>query len=66
MDRVVLDLVQSQTFEASDFPITRTGVCRLNPQMAKRMVSTIAQVLDQRSSGRQLGNQSALININGL
>lgn len=42
VDREVLDLVLSETFSAKDFVVTRDGVCRLNPQLARRVSTTIS------------------------
>jgi CRISPR-associated protein Cas1 len=41
MDRVVLDLVRSQTFEPADFTIRQDGVCRLNPELVRLMVGRL-------------------------
>jgi CRISP-associated protein Cas1 len=41
VDHVVLDLVCTQTFEAGDFTIRKDGVCRLNPELAKRLVEQL-------------------------
>lgn len=38
-DRVVLEFVGDHTFEPADFTIRSDGVCRLNPELAKRMVA---------------------------
>jgi CRISPR/Cas system-associated endonuclease Cas1 len=35
VDCTVLKFVQSNTFQPADFCITRNGVCRLNPQLAR-------------------------------
>jgi CRISP-associated protein Cas1 len=40
VDRTVLDLVKAMVFDPADFTIRSDGVCRLNPEMA-RMVVTI-------------------------
>jgi CRISP-associated protein Cas1 len=40
VDRQVLDFVESHTLAASDFFMTQRGVCRLHPQLARRMAST--------------------------
>jgi CRISPR-associated endonuclease Cas1 len=37
VDRLVLDFVRSYTFASSDFTVDTRGVCRLHPQLAKRM-----------------------------
>jgi CRISP-associated protein Cas1 len=38
IDRKVLEFVQSQTFHPADFTIGPDGVCRLNPEMAKKVI----------------------------
>ncbi len=38
VDRKVLEFVQTHTFHPADFTIRSDGVCRLNPEMAKRVV----------------------------
>ncbi len=43
VDREILELVRSETFSAKDFAITKDGVCRLNPQLARRLVLRVAQ-----------------------
>ena len=42
VDRKVLELVQSHTFHPADFTIQNDGVCRLNPEMARYLVSAVA------------------------
>ncbi len=37
VDRLVLDLVLSQTFAPSDFILRDDGICRLHPQVARRV-----------------------------
>jgi CRISP-associated protein Cas1 len=39
VDRKVLEFVQAQTFHPADFIICKDGACRLNPEMAKHVVS---------------------------
>jgi CRISPR-associated protein Cas1 len=38
VDRKVLEFVQEHTFHPADFTIRSDGVCRLNPEMARRVV----------------------------
>src|SRR5688572_30603160 len=38
VDRAVLDLIADTTFSGADFTIQRDGVCRLNPELARRVV----------------------------
>ena len=37
VDRNVLEFVQAHTFSPADFTIRSDGVCRLNPEMARRI-----------------------------
>lgn len=41
VDRAVLKFVQLQTFHPADFTIRSDGACRLNPEMARRVVATL-------------------------
>jgi hypothetical protein len=53
VDRKLLEFVQRQTFAASDFTLTSTGVCRLNPQLARNVVREIDVSGDvEKSVGR--------------
>src|ERR1700730_5243351 len=45
VDRKVLEFVQAHTFHPADFTIRADGVCRLNPEMARYLVS----IVDTRS-----------------
>jgi len=49
VDRVVLDLMRSEAFEPGDFTITKDGVCRLNAQLAKHLVSKFMNTLEGQS-----------------
>jgi CRISP-associated protein Cas1 len=42
VDRKVLEFVQAHMFHPADFSIRSDGVCRLNPEMAKRIVTLYA------------------------
>lgn len=37
VDRAILHLVDSVTFTGADFSIQHDGVCRLNPELARRV-----------------------------
>ena len=41
VDREILKFVQNETFTPADFTIKKNGVCRLNPQLARRVVGNI-------------------------
>jgi CRISPR-associated protein Cas1 len=42
IDRAVLDFVKRQVFDPADFIIRADGVCRLNPEMARMVVSRVS------------------------
>jgi CRISP-associated protein Cas1 len=42
VDRAVLDFVKSDVFNPADFIIRADGVCRLNPEMARRVVARMS------------------------
>jgi CRISP-associated protein Cas1 len=44
VDRLVLNLVRSETFAADDFTLTSNGTCRLHPQLARRVVGMVGEV----------------------
>jgi len=41
-DRVVLHLVQGRTFEPGDVYVSERGVCRLNPELARLVASSVS------------------------
>jgi CRISPR-associated protein Cas1 len=41
VDRAILSIVQAQTFTPGDFTLLQSGVCRVNPQLAKSVVREI-------------------------
>lgn len=46
VDRAILDHVRRHIFEPADFTIRKDGVCRVNPEMTKRLVRNIASTLE--------------------
>jgi CRISP-associated protein Cas1 len=42
VDRSVLDFIKGQVFDPADFVIRADGVCRLNPEMARLVVSRVS------------------------
>jgi len=40
-DRAILDIVQTHIFTPGDFTLVDTGVCRVNPQLAKCIIGEI-------------------------
>jgi CRISPR-associated protein Cas1 len=47
VDRKVLEFVQAHTFHPADFIIRSDGVCRLNPEMARSVVSILTTTTQQ-------------------
>lgn len=43
-DRIVLEIIQTETFHPTDFQLRRDGVCRLNPALAKVIAKKAAQI----------------------
>ena len=43
-DRNLLEFVQRTTFSSADFMLTPNGVCRLNPQLARAVVSRVGDL----------------------
>jgi hypothetical protein len=54
VDRAVLEFVKANPLHAADFTIRSDGVCRLNPEMARRLVSIILNVLNDGASSREV------------
>jgi CRISPR-associated protein Cas1 len=52
VDRAVLEFAQVQMFQRTDFTIRNDGVCRLNPDMVRHVVSLLAMVLSQQGGFR--------------
>jgi CRISPR-associated protein Cas1 len=44
IDQMVLEFVKSHVFDPADFVIRSDGVCRLNPQMARRVVGSLSGI----------------------
>lgn len=43
IDRGVLQLISEETFTGADFVLQSDGVCRLNPELARRVVQSAHQ-----------------------
>jgi CRISPR-associated protein Cas1 len=43
VDRAVLDLINETTFTCADFSIQPDGVCRLNPELARRVTQLASE-----------------------
>lgn len=61
VDQAIIDFVQSNEFHPSDFTIRQDGVCRLNPQMAKRVALVALNSLSGKSALSTLSFQKAAI-----
>ena len=46
VDRGVLEFVRRHVFEPGDFALTRQGVCRLNPELARAIIRKTNMRLD--------------------
>lgn len=42
VDRVIIEFIKSRNFHAADFVIRSDGVCRLNPEMARRVSQVVS------------------------
>jgi CRISPR/Cas system-associated endonuclease Cas1 len=45
VDRSILEFVKPHKFHAADFVIRSDGVCRLNPEMARRVAQVVSEAL---------------------
>lgn len=43
VDRLLLEFVTRERFSPSDFSISRTGLCRLHPHLARRVVQAVSR-----------------------
>jgi CRISPR-associated protein Cas1 len=43
VDRAVLDFIKANALRSADFTIRLDGVCRLNPEMARRIVEALGR-----------------------
>jgi hypothetical protein len=41
VDRAVLDFVKGHVFDPADFVLRTDGVCRLNPEVARRVAGSL-------------------------
>lgn len=46
VDQAVLDLISTATFTGADFPIQHNGVCRLHPELARRVAQLALERCD--------------------
>ena len=56
IDRKVLEFVQGHTFHPVDFTIRSDGVCRLNPEMARHVVTVTARLSEDGKSQISMKN----------
>jgi CRISPR-associated endonuclease Cas1 len=52
VDRAVLQLVETVTFSGADFSIQHDGVCRMNPELARRVAQLALKHCDSRNPTR--------------
>ena len=57
VDRAVLCIVQAHTFTPGDFTLLSSGVCRVNPQLAKRIVGKVDCSAEVEKLARQTAKQ---------
>jgi len=57
VDRTVLGIVQNQIFTPGDFTLLDSGVCRMNPQMAKAVVERTACSAEVEKLAMQMAKQ---------
>lgn len=50
VDKVVLALMMNEAFSSGDFTTSNDGHCRLNPQLARRIVQLVCQSLPEHSN----------------
>jgi CRISPR-associated endonuclease Cas1 len=43
VDRLLMEFVAAERFSPGDFSISRTGLCRLHPQLARRVVQAVSR-----------------------
>jgi CRISP-associated protein Cas1 len=48
VDREIIEFLKSETLHPADFVIRTDGVVRLNPQLARHVVSLVASAKDER------------------
>lgn len=62
-DRAVLEFVQHHVFEPVDLTLSRDGVCRLNPQLARALAKSLNAAIDAEPLIFQIGkNIAPLVN----
>ena len=52
-DKVILNFVERNTFSPADIMVTREGICRLNPQLARSIVRAIGDFSEARDLVRR-------------
>jgi CRISPR-associated protein Cas1 len=59
VDRKILEFVQSRTFHRADFTLNNTGLCRLNPELARSVVRAVTASRNGNDTVIQLALQLA-------
>jgi CRISP-associated protein Cas1 len=60
VDRAVLRLINEMTFTGSDFSIQRDGVCRLNPELARRVAQLAMEYCESLEFPKRSGRYQRL------
>ena len=55
VDRAVLELIDTVTFTGADFSVQDDGVCRLNPELARRVAQLALECSSLDKSASQAG-----------
>jgi CRISP-associated protein Cas1 len=58
VDRAVLQLINSMTFTGADFSIQHDGVCRMNPELARRVAQLALELCDSLDGSRWAGTHA--------
>jgi CRISPR-associated protein Cas1 len=54
VDRAVLQLIDAVTFTGADFSIQHDGICRMNPELARRVAQLALEPCDAAGRSRQV------------
>jgi len=60
VDRAVLQLINAVTFTGADFSIQHDGVCRMNPELARRVAQLAIAALHHNQQTPRKGRLSSL------
>ena len=60
VDRSVLQLIDTVTFTGADFSIQHDGVCRMNPELARRVAQLALECCEVGGNGSQIPRRSGV------